>query len=480
MVETHVSNLFLIGDRAYKLKKPVRFGFIDLSSREARERACRTEVDLNRRLAPDVYLGVLTIVDDAGTPLDHLVAMRRMPEERRLATLVRRGTDVDQGLRLVARTLAAFHAGGEASERTAAAATRDAVLAGWEANFAEMQPFAGEVLDPAELERARSLARAYLAGRDRLFRTRINAGQAREGHGDLLAEDIFLLDDGPRILDCIEFDDRLRYGDVLWDVAFLAMDLERLGRPELGQRFLEWYREFWGHPWPRSLADHYLAYRAQVRAKVACLRHSQDGGEAAQEARRLHHICLDHLRRAAVRLVLVGGTPGTGKSTLARGVADAQGWTLLRSDEVRKELAGLPHLASATAPYRQGLYRPERTAATYRELLRRARVALELGESVVVDASWGDRAWRRVAAAVAAATFSTLIEVRCVTSPELASVRVAARRAAGTDPSDATPELAAAIAADFAAWPEAAVVDTSGPIDDSLRQALDVVRRAAS
>jgi aminoglycoside phosphotransferase family enzyme/predicted kinase len=480
VVETHVSYLLLIGDRAYKLKKPVRFGFVDLSSREAREQACRREVELNRRLAPDVYLGVLTIVDEADIPLDHVVAMRRMPEGRRLATLVRQGTDVSQGLRLVARALAAFHAESEASEQTAAAATKDAILASWEANFTEMQPLAGTILDPAELTRARSLATAYLAGRARLLQARIEAGQAREGHGDLLAGDIFLLDDGPRILDCIEFDDRLRRGDVLWDAAFLAMDLERLGRPELGQRFLDWYEEFWGHPWPRSLADHYIAYRAQVRSKVACLRHDQDGDGAAQEARQLLRICLDHLDRAAVRLVLVGGTPGTGKSTLARTLADAQGWTLLRSDEIRKELANLPHLATATAPYRQGLYRPEHTTATYRELLQRACTALELGESVVADASWSDQAWRRAAAEVAASTSSTLVQIRCTTSPELAAARIAARRAAGTDPSDATPELAALLASDFAAWPEAAIVDTSGTIEESLRQASDLLSRTAS
>jgi len=478
-VETHVSHLFLVRDRAYKLKKPVRFGFVDLTSREARERACRREVELNRRLAPDVYLGVLTVTDDAGTPLDHLVAMRRMPEERRLATLVRQGTEVGPGLRQVARVLAGFHAGAPAPEEVAAAATRDAVLASWEANFAEMEPFAGPLLNPARLERARTLARTYLAGRERLFRARIEAGQIREGHGDLLAEDVFLLDDGPRILDCIEFDDRLRRGDVVWDAAFLAMDLERLGRPDLGSRFLDWYREFWGHPWPRSLADHYLAYRAQVRSKVACLRHGQDGG-AAPEARRLLRICLDHLEQAAVHLVLVGGTPGTGKSTLGRALADTRGWVLLRSDEVRKETANLPHLATATAPYRQGLYRPERTAATYRELLRRARAALESGESVVLDASWSDPTWRQAAAELARATSSRLVQLRCLAPPKLAAARIVARRASGGDPSDVTPDLAAVLAADFAPWPEAIEVDTSRPVEDLLRQILRRLRGSSS
>jgi hypothetical protein len=220
------------------------------------------------------------------------------------------------------------------------------------------------------------LAHRYLDGRSRLFERRIAEGHIRDGHGDLLADDVFCLDDGPRILDCLEFDDRLRYGDVLLDVAFLAMDLECLGAPDLARRFLDWYTEFSGRPFPASLASHYVAYRAHVRAKVACLRHDQGVEDAADEARCLLDLAHRHLEEAAVRLVLVGGLPGTGKSTLARGLADARGWAVLRSDEVRKELTGLPAAVPASSAWGEGLYRPEMTAATYAELLRRASAAL--------------------------------------------------------------------------------------------------------
>jgi len=160
----------------------------------------------------------------------------------------------------------------------------------------------------------------------------------RDGHGDLLAEDIFLLDDGLRVLDCIEFNDRLRHGDVLADVAFLAMDLERLGEPALAARFLDWYREFSGRPHPSTLVEHYIAYRAHVRAKIACLRHAQGDPDAANEAAMLLTLAVRHLERGGVRMVLLGGLPGTGKTTLGPALADATGWSLLRSDEVRRDL----------------------------------------------------------------------------------------------------------------------------------------------
>jgi predicted kinase len=281
------------------------------------------------------------------------------------------------------------------------------------------------------------------------------------------------------VLDCIEFDDRLRRGDVLLDAAFLAMDLERLGAPELGRRFLRWYDEFWGHSWPQSLAHHYVAYRAHVRAKVACLRHVQGDPEAAAEAGRLHDLCLAHLEEARVRLVLVGGPPGTGKSTLGAALSADLEWDLLRSDEVRKDLAGLSHETRASAPYGQGLYRPERVEATYRMLLDRARTALGRGESVILDASWADGRQRDAAAEAARKTHSELVELRCEAPMELAARRIAARNEEGSDASDAQPALAALMAAEFKPWATAAAIDTTVPVATSLQQALAAIGDAA-
>jgi aminoglycoside phosphotransferase family enzyme/predicted kinase len=442
-----------------------------------RERVCHREVELNRRLAPDVYLGVAEVLGPAGLPCDYLVVMRRMPEERRLSTLVQRQEPVDECVREIAREIAAFHARAESSAVIAAAGSVDVVRAHWESSFSTMQPFVGSILAADVAAPIEGLARRYLAGRGHLFATRIAREKVRDGHGDLLADDIFCLEDGPRILDCIEFDDRLRYGDVLADVAFLAMDLERVGAADLGVRFLTWYREFAAENYPETLAQHYIAYRAHVRAKVACLRASQGDVAAIAQAGHLLQMAHDHLERGRVVLALVGGLPGTGKSTLAAGLSDRLGWTVLRSDEVRKDLAGVGHAPRKPENYGEGLYDERATAVTYNALLERARSLLELGEPVILDASWSTNHWRENARAVARETSSDLVELRCDAPVDVAAERLGARARAGVDPSDATSEIAARMTATTDPWSTATTIDTSTGPDEAVAAALAAMSR---
>ncbi len=360
VAETHSAVVVFVGDRAYKVKKPVDLGFLDFRDLAARAAACRREVELNRRLAPDVYLGVADVVGPDGEVCDHLVVMRRMPADRRLSTLVTVGADVDDGLWHLAHLVAAFHETAERSEATARAASRDALATRWADNTAGLLEHGPGVVGLDEVLEVDALAARYLAGRGPLFERRIAAGRAVDGHGDLLADDIFLLEDGPRVLDCIEFDDHLRFGDALADVAFLAMDLERLGRPDLADRFLRAYGEHAGDAWPATLAHHHIAYRAQVRAKVAAIRAVQGKRDAVTEARSLLRLARRHLAAGASRLVLVGGLPGAGKSTLATGLADALGAAVVRSDELRKELAGLAPDAPRARWLRGGHLHPGR------------------------------------------------------------------------------------------------------------------------
>jgi hypothetical protein len=479
VAETHVSVLFFVGDRVYKLKKPVALGFLDFSTLPARREACRREVELNRRLAPDVYLGVADVTGVDGQPCEHLVVMRRMPPERRLAALVSGGGDLDAELTRVARRVAAFHAAAPATPEIAEAGTAAAVRANWDASFAAMRPFVGPVLDASTSARVEELVHRYIDGRGDLFDHRIATGKIRDGHGDLQAEDIFCLDDGPRILDCIEFDDRLRHGDVVADVTFLAMDLERLGAPAAGERFLALYREFAGETFPASLARHYIAYRAHVRCKVACLRHDQGDPEAAGVARDLLALARRHLEAVRVRLVLVGGLPGTGKSTLAAAIADQQGWMMLRSDEIRTELLGARQDGGADA-FRQGRYRPEITDRVYGTMLEQAAAGLRLGEPVILDASWTDRRRREAAAEVARTTDSELIELCCEAPVALAAQRIERRREQGGDPSEATPAVAEAMAATADHWPGAVAIDTSGTPEASVAHAMVALVNGAS
>jgi aminoglycoside phosphotransferase family enzyme/predicted kinase len=470
--ETHSGLIFFAGDRAYKLKKDVDLGFLDFTSREKRLAACRREVALNRRLSPDVYLGVADIMDASGEPCEHLVVMRRMPADRRLSTLALGGAPVEEALDDLARLIARFHATALRSPEADGTAGRDALAGRWAANTAGLERFAGRFVDAGSIEAVDALAARYLTGRKPLLEARIAAGRARDGHGDLLADDIFLLDDGPRVLDCLEFDDALRLDDVLADVAFLAMDLERLGRPALADRFLAAYRTASGDTWPASLAHHHIAYRAQVRAKVSAIRADQGVPNSAEDARTLLHLALDHLRAGRVRLVLVGGLPGTGKSTLARGIGEVTDALVLRSDVVRKELSGLAPDQPAGAGYQRGIYTGDATVAVYAELLRRAEHALGGGEVVVLDASWTDDAHRADARRVANETASDLIELRCVAPAAVAAARLTDRAAAGGDASDADSAIATAMAATADPWPTSIPLDTVADPDAVLQTAL--------
>jgi uncharacterized protein len=289
VAETHSAVVFFAGDRACKLKKPVSLGFLDFSTPQARAVACARETELNLRFAPDVYLGVAEIRGPDGRVCDHLVVMRRMPAARRLSALVRSGAPVAVPLRRVARILAAQHATAARGPEVAEQGSRDALHRRWADNIGQTRQTQEllaprQPLEPAAIDETEQLALRFLAGRAPLFDARIRDGRIVDGHGDLLADDIFCLDDGPRILDCLDFDDRLRWLDGLDDAAFLAMDLERLGVPALAEQFMARYAEYSGDPAPVSLCHHYLAYRAFVRVKVACLRVVQDLSAAGRTA----------------------------------------------------------------------------------------------------------------------------------------------------------------------------------------------------
>ncbi|MHA6794218.1 bifunctional aminoglycoside phosphotransferase/ATP-binding protein [Pseudonocardia bannensis] len=488
--ETHVGVVFLVGDRAYKLKKPVRTGFLDFSTPDRRLAACRRELELNRRLAPDVYLGISDVSaphdgaqdrsgsgDAATATAEHLLVMRRMPGGRRLSALVRAGDPATGPLREVARLMAGFHASAERGPRITAEGGPEALRRRWTDNLEQAKAFRGRVLSEAVVDSIARLALRFIDGRGELFADRQAHDRIVDGHGDLIAEDVFCLDDGPRVLDCLEFDDQLRFVDGLDDVAFLAMDLERLGRPDLAQLFLGAYVEFSGDPAPAALRHHYVAYRAFVRAKVACLRHEQGDPPAAEDATGYAELAQRHLQDGAVRLALVGGLPGTGKTTLGGGLADRFGAVLLSSDRIRKELAGLDPTLPAAAGYRQGLYTPEHTDTLYRELLRRAGELLGRGESVVLDASWADAGHRHAAEALAHRTHSDLVRLQCRATAETAGRRILTR---GPTASDATPAVATAMATDAGLWPEAVAIPTSGSIEDSLDRAAAVWRLTAA
>jgi predicted kinase len=250
------------------------------------------------------------------------------------------------------------------------------------------------------------------------------------------------------------------------------MDLDHLRRPDLARTLLDAYREFTAESHPRSLEHHYIAYRALVRSKVACLLAIEGHVEACVEATSLLELSARHLREGRVQLVLVGGAPGTGKSTLAEAIGQRPGWIVLRSDEVRKEAAGIAALDRACAPFGEGIYDAASTAATYAELLHRAEIAIAYGESVVLDATWASEALRVRARAVAGTGQAEITELRCECPAAVAHERLTARLIGGRDASDADALIAARIRHRFEPWPRAHAIDTASDPAVSVGEAL--------
>jgi aminoglycoside phosphotransferase family enzyme/predicted kinase len=453
LIETHVSWVFLAGDRVVKVKKPVAYGFVDHTTLTSRHRSCADEVRLNRRLTNGVYLDVLPIVHNEragyhvageGAPVEWATLMRRLPAEGMLDALLALGTlPPCLGDRL-ANQLIPFHryiastCGGSATEMITATS---AVV---KENLEELEPLAGQLLGTAQLGLVAEALRGFITERVDLLRDRVEAGWIREGHGDLRVEHVCLEPDGEiQIFDCVEFSRTLRCADVASDLAFLLMDVDRLGAPGTTATLVARYREA-GIDLPEALLRFYRAHRALVRAKVACLSCTSLTGQVAWDTLALEAAgYLDLATAAAVTvqptLIAMTGLSGTGKSTVATALARALGAKIFASDVVRKELEG--QAGPAPAAWKQGLYAPERTEATYERLWELATQTLAADRTTILDATFLDERRREKLAAVARTAGVPLVLVETVCGEETAVGRILTRSRHGDSRSDATVDV---------------------------------------
>nr|CRL73857.1 Adenylate kinase [Mycolicibacterium malmesburyense] len=469
--ETHTGLVLLVGDRAYKVKKPIITDFLDFSTPELRAAACEREVALNRRLSPDSYLGVGHFTDPDGGSVEPVVVMRRYPDSLRLASMVRDGRPVLDELDAVASRVAEFHRDATRTDAVEACGRPGAVAARWRQNLDQLAHYTGRGVLEELVREIRRLAERFMAGRAELFDRRIAEGRVVDGHGDLLADDIFCPPDHLAILDCLEFDDGLRYVDAIDDAAFLAMDLEFLGRPDLAELFLDLYRRHSADTAPSALTHFYVAYRAVVRAKVDCIRADQGHGEARADVRRHLDIALRHLRAATVQLIIVGGGPGTGKSTLSRALAEQLAAEVISTDDIRKQMQRAGTITGSVGEVNAGLYTPQNVSAVYAEVLRRAANALHSGRSVILDGTWRNTEQRERARRIADRAAVPLVILTCSVPLDEAAHRIDTR---SDTASDATPVIAAAIAAEPGADHGGHLIDTTRPLADSVAEAQQI------
>jgi aminoglycoside phosphotransferase family enzyme/predicted kinase len=496
--ETHISWVVLAGRFAYKLKKPVNFGFLDFTTLARRAAACEDEVRLNRRLCPDVYLGVTYVVERQGAfylggpgrAVEPVVWMRRLPAEGMLSHLLAADAVTPRLVRRIARHLARFHTTAATGPGVDDYGHAEAVAANWRENFDQTAPFVGSLIPPAVQERIRAYVERFFRERADLLERRVAVGRVREGHGDLHAASICL--DGRRLqfFDCLEFNPRFRCADVAAEVAFLAMDLDHYGRADLSAVFVETYVRASGDRELLALLDFYRCYRAYVRGKVWCLRLAEHGltpdeeAEVTAEARAYFDLAWSYAGGLPRRtLVMAMGPPASGKTSLARALARRFGLVHLSSDVVRKELAGIAPTDRRYEPFGRGLYDPAMTRRTYGILRRRAGHWLRAGRPVVVDATFGRPAERTAFRRLAARARARLIALVCRADDGTLRARLAAREGEGRTTSDARLEIWPALRAAYsepAEIPDALPVDMEGPLAPAIERVLAFLRGSPS
>jgi uncharacterized protein len=442
--ETHISWVFLVGDRAYKLKKPLVLDFLDYGTPARRRAMCHEELRLNARLAPDVYLAVKAVAARGGAveitdeedpaAVDYVVEMRRYDEDATLATLADAGQLAHGHVAAVGARLAQFHAACRSREvARGSLAVRDEL----HENLSELT---GVCVDSALTSRIAVLGRfldAFVNVHEAMFDDRARRGLIREGHGDLRAEHVIV---APRlaIVDCVEFDPGLRTLDVADDLAFLVMDLCAHGAEAAAREVIAAYRSAGGDCGRDELVWFFAVHRALIRAKVALVRSRQTTAAPRDdgEVRRLVEVAerCGWRARGAPALV-VCGVPASGKSHLADALGAMAGCPVLSSDVVRKELGGL-------APLDRGppsLYTPEVSVRVYRELGRRSAAAMAAGHGVLVDATFRRRADRDAFREgwAGAGRPGPMTFVQCVAPAEVLRLRALAREQDPTRISDA-------------------------------------------
>jgi aminoglycoside phosphotransferase family enzyme/predicted kinase len=489
--ETHISLVFLARDTVLKIKKPVDLGFLNFTDLSTRKRLCEREVELNRRLAGAVYRGVVPIAADAsgklrpgaaGEALEWAVEMRRLADDDCAQTRLQRGALSVEDVRRIAQTIAEFHEHCRCDDETASFGEPAVIERNVRENFEQTRQSALRFLAPDELAAIERFQLGFLHEQRARLQARVAQRRVRDGHGDLRLEHCYLgAGDNVSIIDCIEFNDRFRYGDVASDIAFLAMDLAWHGRHDLSEACLAAYVRATDDFGLYGVVDFYESYRAFVRGKVSAI--LEGDGAASTEARqhaaaqaRKYFLLAEACAREPASppaVYAVAGLIASGKSTVADTLATMVHAPVVDADRIRKRLAGVAELTPLHDAAFGGHYTAQASAEVYAELLRRAEVVVESGRSVVLDASFREREKRAAAQRLARRLGVPFLLIECHADREAIRARLA-QRAREPSVSDGRLEMFDAFAANYEAIDELTAdehmrLDTSGSIAEAIK-----------
>jgi uncharacterized protein len=493
--ETHISLVFLTDGYAYKIKKPVNLGFLDFLTLDQRRFYCEQELTLNRRLSSGVYLEVVTLrqddqrytFDDHGQVVEYALKMRRLPEGRSLEALLRGDQVTAAMIEALAQRLVVFHADHPLAGSSESYGTLKRVRADWEENFAQTADAIGRTLSRQTYMTIQQAVTTFISRHADWFAQRVQEGRIRDCHGDLRAEHIYFEPEQMQIIDCIEFNQRFRFIDVTSEVAFLAVDLERLGSAAMAHHFVRAYVWHSEDVSIYRLLDFYRCYRAYVRGKVTSIRlQASPPPELRTQLQRRaesYFALAAHYAERLTRplLLLTTGLIASGKSTVAQGIATVLDLGLLSSDRLRKELAGVAPETSRRAAYGAGLYSAATTQRTYDALADRARQALSRGDSVILDASFAKQVERQRMAALAQEMNARYCVLECWAPETSLQARLRERERSTTSVSDAREEILSEFQRDYepmqtdegVCWVR---LDTTQRLEQCVQQALAAIQ----
>lgn len=498
LVQTHISYVVLDGEQVYKLKKPVRFDFIDHRDLDARRHTCEEEVRLNSRLCPDLYLGVVPVrrhgasfsFEGEGEIVDYAVHMRQLPAEGMLDQRIEHGEVSIEMIGAIAGRMARFHAEAATSATITASGGYENFAANWRENFEGIAATDPDVLPREVLGRIAAFVADAMAAYKPLLLKREAAGRVRDGHGDLRADAIWIDPADHRnicIFDCLEFHERYRFSDTGLDVAFLAMDLEAQGRADFADLLIGLYCQASGDGELPLLLRLFKCYRAVVRGKVRSLLLQQpevspeQQRSAGDEAAALFRLAASYAVAASdLRLIVVCGLTGSGKSVLAGSLAARLGAVLLSTDVARKELAGVRPTESLSSEFGAGAYSPEMNDRVYAHVVAEAEKAAIGGIPVVLDGTYSKQAQRRPVSDLARRLNLPLLFVECRVAEEVVRQRQERRQGESWKASDANWQVylsqrAEAEPLDEMDTAEHFVVDTTLPLDAQLKAITDLL-----